>query len=467
MEDFLFVLGSNFRLSLSELDNVLKNSQFKGRIKDYSANIAIVEFESLLEDDHYINSLMNLQFLLGGCQKIARVFDFIDIHTIKTGFPTHIDKFKLVERTRNKIKEIIGNCLDNIFRRIRNKNLFYAVSIYPNLFDDEYYPDILVKHFLPFLNTEIMAILYEKGAKKALYYSYPEKNIKSGHLNPIFPHVVIKYGLFNEDRAELIFGFTEEGVYIARTFTADDPNFKKKIDEEKPFKEFKSSISPKLALIMLNFLNLFEKRESKKILDPFVGNGTMLLFALIQDFQIYGSDIDAKSVEHTNRNVNWLLEELEEEVPLFLSERLKAADVKDLSNTFEGNFFDGICTEPFLGPYYKKKPYYIQARHLIDTEITPLYESIFREAYKVLKSKGRVCITSPIISTIDGKDLQPNVKQIAINNNFKLIPMVDAERIINKSNIKLQFQRQHLTNLIDAKKGQIVKRKFFIFEKQD
>ena len=467
MEDFLFVLGSNFRLSIAELDNVLKNSQFKGRIKDYSANIAIVEFETLLEDDHYINSLMNLQFLLGGCQKIAKVYDFIDIHTIKTGFPTHIDKFKLVERTRNKLKEIIGNCLDNIFRRIRKENIFYAVSIYPNLFDDEYYPDILVKHFLPFLNTEIMAILYEKGAKKALYYSYPEKNIKSGHLNPIFPHVLIKYGLFNEDRAELIFGFTEEGVYIARTFTADDPNFKKKIDEEKPFKEFKSSISPKLALIMLNFLNLFENRNTKKILDPFVGNGTMLLFASIQDFQIYGSDIDAKSVENTNRNVNWLLEELEEEIPLFLSERFKAADIKNLSTIFEKDFFDGICTEPFLGPYYKERPYYVQAKHLIDTELTPLYETIFREANKVLQAKGRICITSPIISTIDGKDIQPNVRQVAVNNNFKLIPMVDAERIINKSNIKLQFQRQHLNNLIDAKKRQIVKRKIFVFEKQD
>jgi len=467
MKEFLFVLGSNFRLSFAELDNILKNSQFKGRIKDYSANIAIVEFENLLEDNFYINSLMELQFLLGGCQKIAKVFDFIDIHTIKTGFPTHIDKFKLVERTRNKIKEIIGNCLDNIFRRIRKKNIFYAVSIYPNLFDDEYYPNILVKHFLPFLNTEIMAILYEKGAKKALYYSYPEKNIKSGHLNPIFPHILIKYGLFNEDRAEIIFGFTEEGVYIARTFTADDPNFKKKIDEEKPFKEFKSSISPKLALIMLNFLNLFEKRNDKKILDPFVGNGTMLLFALIQDFQIYGSDIDAKNVEHTNRNINWLLEELEEEIPLFLSERIKAVDIKDLSNIYERNFFDGICTEPFLGPFYKKKPYYIQAKHLIDTELTPLYETIFREANIVLKSKGRICITSPMISTIDGKDVQLNVKQIAVNNNFKLIPMIDAERIINKSNIKLQFQKQHLNNIIDAKKGQIVKRKFFVFEKQD
>ena len=35
MEDFLFVLGSNFRLSIAELDNILKNYQFKRRIKDY------------------------------------------------------------------------------------------------------------------------------------------------------------------------------------------------------------------------------------------------------------------------------------------------------------------------------------------------------------------------------------------------------------------------------------------------
>jgi len=77
-------------------------------------------------------------------------------------------------------------------------------------------------------------------------------------------------------------------------------------------------------------------------------------------------------------------------------------------------------------------------------------------------------VTIALIPSVNAENMSmKNVKQIAINNNFKLIPMVDAERIINKSNIKLQFQRQHLTNLIDAKKGQIVKRKLFVFEKQD
>ena len=82
MNNFLFVLGRNFKLSLAELDNILKNSQFKGQIKDYSANIAVVEFISLHDDKYYVNKLMELQFLLGGCQKIAKIYDFINIREI-------------------------------------------------------------------------------------------------------------------------------------------------------------------------------------------------------------------------------------------------------------------------------------------------------------------------------------------------------------------------------------------------
>jgi len=469
MDNFLFVLGSNFRLSLAELDNILKNSQFKGRIKDYSANIAVVEFISLHNDKYYVNKLMELQFLLGGCQKIAKIYDFINIRDIYNAFPLKIDKYKVVEKARKKILHILGKVLENIFPRLKNQSIFFAVSIYPNLFEDEYYSRVLVKHFLPFLNKEIMNILKEKEVKKSLYFEYPEENIKSGNLNPIFPHHLIKYGLFNEDRAEIIFGFTEEGVYIARTFTADDPNFKKKIDEERPFKEFKSSISPKLALMMFNFLNLFEERETKKILDPFVGNGTILLFALLQDFQIYGADFDQAKINNTIRNIIWLLEELEEPIPSrsLLEERIKNIDIGDLSEHFQPNFFDGVCTEPSLGPFYREKPYYIQAKDIIDTELEPLYVLIFREIYKVLKPKGRICITAPIIETIDGGDIQLNVNQIAISNKFQPINMIDSKRIINKSNIKLQFQKQHLKNLIDAKKDQILKRKIYVYEKQN
>ncbi len=469
MERFIFVLGSNWQLSLAELDNYLKFSKYRGRIIDYSANLAIVEFDDLHQDPHYINKLMEIQFNLGGCQKISKIFDFIDINTIKDSFPIQMQKFKHVESTRKKIINIIDNVIigkKGIFPKVY-ESMFFAVSIYPNLYDDRYYSEILVKHFLPFLNKEISTVLRQKGSIKVLYYQYPEKNIKSGNLNPIFPHHIIKYDLLNENRAEIIFGFTEEGAYLGRTFTTDNPNFKKKIDEERPNKEFKSSISPKLAIIMLNFLNLFENREDKKILDPFVGNGTIALFSILQDFQIYGSDNNLTKVNNTIRNIHWLLSSIEEEIPPYTHQRIIKQDARSLSKKFDSYFFDGICTEPELGPFYLKKPYYSQARELIDNELEPLYDDFFREAYKILKPNSRICFISPIINTIDGNDIQVNIDKIASKHNFCIVPLLDLNRIISKSNQKLKFRKQQVRTLIDAKKGQIVKRKIYVLEKNE
>ncbi|KKM02750.1 hypothetical protein LCGC14_1781330, partial [marine sediment metagenome] len=213
---FLFVLGSNWQISLAELDNYLRYSKNKGRIIDYSASTAIVEFEELHKNKQFVNELMEIQFTLGGCQKIAKIFDFIDLKTVKEGFPLQIMKFKKVEVARKKIIAVIEKSISGkslIYPKIY-ESMFFAISIYPNLYNDEFYTDILVKHFLPFLNKGIKEILIEKGSVKAHYYSYPEKNLKSGNLNPIFPHVVIKYNLLTENRAEIIFGFTENGVYI-------------------------------------------------------------------------------------------------------------------------------------------------------------------------------------------------------------------------------------------------------------
>ena len=465
MDKFIFVLGSNFKLSLAELDNVLCFSRFKGKIVDYSANIAVVEFEELHKNKHYINDLMELQYLLGGIQKISKIFDFVHINTLMEAFPSHIEKYKVVEKTRSKILTLINNSLPKMFKRIKNESLFFAVSIYPNFYDEDFYKDILVKHLLPFLNKEIMNILKEMGASKSLYYKYPEENIQNGNLNPLFPHNLIKYGLFNEDRAEIIFGITEEGMYIGRTYSCDDPSFKKKIDEERPFKEFKSSISTILAIIMLNFLNLFEERESKKILDPFVGTGTILLLAIIEDFQVYGTDNDAQKVQHAYRNLNWLFNELEEDVPLQLKNQISQVEIKNLSEHFEKSYFDGICTEPDLGPFFKTKPYYNEAMDLVENKLIPLYSNAFREAEIILKPGSRIVIVAPIISTIDGGDVYANIEKIATNNNFKVVPMMNLERIINKSNQRLQFQKSQVRAFLDAKKGQVIKRKIFVFEK--
>ncbi|MFX0136550.1 MAG: TRM11 family SAM-dependent methyltransferase [Candidatus Hodarchaeota archaeon] len=206
--------------------------------------------------------------------------------------------------------------------------------------------------------------------------------------------------------------------------------------------------------------------ENKKIVDPFVGNGTIALFAILQDFQVYASDKDIQKVNNTIRNIHWLLELLEEEIPLLTHQRILKLDATDLSNKFESQFFDGICTEPELGPFFTEKPYYSQVCDLIDTDLTPLYDEFFEEAYKILKPNSRICFISPVITTIDGDDLQVNIEKLAKKNNFQVVPILELDRIQNKSNQKLRFHKKHTKSIINAKKGQIIKRKLYILEKR-
>jgi tRNA G10 N-methylase Trm11 len=148
-----------------------------------------------------------------------------------------------------------------------------------------------------------------------------------------------------------------------------------------------------------------------------------------------------------------------------LNERIKSGDINQLSSTLNANLIDGICTEPELGPFYKQKPYYTEIVDLIESKLNPIYKAIFREGFKVLAPKGRISIIAPIFSTIDGGDLQLNVEDMANFYKFKLIPMLDLDRIVNKSNNKLQFKKGHVRAILDAKKGQILKRKIYVFEK--
>ncbi len=121
MEDFLFVLGSNWQLSIAELDNVLKNSQYKGKIKDYSANVAIVEFENLNKNETDIKQLEELQFLLGGCQKIAKIYNFIHNSTIINAFPSKVEKIEQINQDRKKIVKVLEGVVQEVFPKIKRE----------------------------------------------------------------------------------------------------------------------------------------------------------------------------------------------------------------------------------------------------------------------------------------------------------------------------------------------------------
>jgi len=99
--------------------------------------------------------------------------------------------------------------------------------------------------------------------------------------------------------------------------------------------------------------------------------------------------------------------------------------------------------------------------------LEPLFESTMSSANELLKPGCRISLVVPIINTLDGGEVQIDIEKIAYNNDFHLIPLIDSKRIVNKSNNRLQFKGKHYKTLIDAKQGQIIKRKIFVFEKNE
>ncbi|MHA1820858.1 MAG: TRM11 family SAM-dependent methyltransferase [Promethearchaeota archaeon] len=463
-EKFGFILGKNWRLSIAELIQTFEQSFYglNGKIVDYSACSAIVEFV-----DSKINEkkLANLQFKLGGTQKICKIIDFIEINILTKAFP---QVMRLppgeVQRSREYIEGIISDSVYRIFGKIKNQKYFVANSIYPEEFSSEYYKTLL-NYFLPFVNKTWQKVLKEKGAKSVIYYVYPEEQIKNGTLNPIYPHHFYKYELYKPERKEIVYILTEEGLYLGYTLQATDANQMKMIDEQRPYIEPAGSIPPKFAKIMINFLGLKPPYNNQKILDPFCGAGTILLFAYIQNINVYGSDKKEESIKWTRSNIKWVQKFLERPLKVDLNKQIKQADIKELAEVFKGIKFNGIVTEPILLPYFKELPKYNEIRKVIEESVLPLYQSAFREFKKILKPGARVVITVPNVQTLDGGRIKIPIKDMVLKEGYQQVNLIDRQAVAEKSSRRLRLNLNRSFGL--DKSSKYLYREFFIFKYEE
>ncbi len=465
MIKYIFIIGKNWLLSLSELNHFLKRDKFKGKITDYSACAAIIEFD---KGELGGEEIANLIFALGGTLKICKVLDFIDLDSFYNAFPEKIDSSVhpgIMIDARRHVKGIIKDLVYPTFGGLniyKGTKFFIANSIYPISFDSRYYKT-LVSHFLPFLNKYWMEILSDKGIKNASYYNYPKENVESGNLNPIFPHHFFRYELYRPTRKEIVYTLTEDGMYIGYTINVTNSNEMKMMDEERPFKNPKGSIPPKFAKIMVNFLNLKRPYGTRRILDPFCGTGTILLFAYSQGIGVWGADTDKRSSQGTKNNLRWLQEFLEKPLKINLNKNVINAEINTLPEKFGKIKFDGAVTEPILLRYFTELPKYNEIDEIINNHVIPTYLQAFRVFNEMLKPGARVVITSPSVLTLDGGRIRVNLNKIADNFNFQKISVLDKADIIEKSGRKLALSSKK--NVIFDSGTKYFRREFYIFEK--
>ena len=76
-------------------------------------------------------------------------------------------------------------------------------------------------------------------------------------------------------------------------------------DQVRPARDAKvGMLPPKLAQILINLTGKHEAGET--ILDPFCGTGVVLQEAMLMGYRPYGTDLEPRMIEYSEKNLNWL-----------------------------------------------------------------------------------------------------------------------------------------------------------------
>jgi len=201
-------------------------------------------------------------------------------------------------------------------------------------------------------------------------------------------------------------------------------------------------LPPKLAQIMLN---LAQAADSDAILDPFCGSGTILSEAILLGYRnLFASDISAKAVDDTRKNISWT-KELYKVGDFKLKFFVK--NVLDLSKFIKGESIDAVVTEPYLGPQRGMISFASVIKNLEE-----LYSAAIAEFLKVLQPGGRAVMVWPMF--YGERPLTPDY------DGFKILNMV-PEALLGNEFIK-QTKRE---TIVYGRPGQKVYREVVVLEK--
>lgn len=100
-------------------------------------------------------------------------------------------------------------------------------------------------------------------------------------------------------------------TFIAQTVAEQDIESYTKRDQARPKRDARvGMLPPKLAQIIVNLTGI---ELGSTLWDPFCGTGVLLQEALLMDIDVYGSDIEPRMIDYTQKNLDWLAQEYDVE----------------------------------------------------------------------------------------------------------------------------------------------------------
>ncbi len=262
----------------------------------------------------------------------------------------------------------------------------------------------------------------------------------------VLSSVVVEQNKLLRRGVELVINKTKEQIYLGSSEAVQPFKSLSFRDYSRPARDDRSGmLPPKLAQIMLNLAEI--RDPNAKIVDPFVGSGTVLSEAMLMGYDnLFGSDLSRQAVDNARENINWMKAHYQLDEAYV---KLLVKDSLDLSQFIKPSSVEAIVTEPYLGPQRGN----INVR-AVKVELEALYSQVIEQFEQVLMPGGRVVMVWPVFY---GKELiNPNIA------NLKAIPLLDNE-FLGQEAIK-----KHLSSrktIIYGRSGQKVYREIVVLEK--
>jgi tRNA G10 N-methylase Trm11 len=445
MTDHLFILGSNWLLSIAELIVYLRNRNIRVGVKDFSKRAVILSSAGDFNDEQ----LTNIQSALGGCYKVAKVVTSYDCETAKRAFP-------VTGRIIQKERATLLSCpwVKEVWAQPKDQRIKFGVSTYP-MWNDQ---SVDLKRFTVGMDEAVKAILIKMGAKNVAYYVYegPDRRKSDRQNTALWPQTLIRHGLLASPNAEILAVFTAKTLYIGRTVAAYDSILQQHRDEARPYISPEISTSPKICRTLLNVAGA---KPGDTVLDPFCGTGTLLMEAAVLGMSSIGIDIDDNAVKGTIANLRWL----EKELGRTLKFSVFRGDARKTDSLVKERV-DVVAFEPELGPIHSTRPEEDEAGKTIEG-LTSLYHDTLTAASRRLKPEGRVAMTLPVINSKQGL-FRVDLNELVRGTPFTFMPFLPKECVIDVEKRgeepRLKTER---TSLPERKRGQIVQRELVMLSR--
>lgn len=195
---------------------------------------------------------------------------------------------------------------------------------------------------------------------------------------------------------ELLFIGSGEDVYVAQTLAIQDIDAYTRRDRGRPKRDARvGMLPPKLAQTIVNLgVGQLEPSAGHAVLDPFCGTGVVLQEALLMGFGAYGSDLEARMIDYTRTNLEWLATHGAVSTPTL--------EVGDATEHAWQQPFSAVACEAYLGRPLSTWPDPAALREIIGT-CNAITEHFLKNIATQVPRGMRLCLAVPAWQSPNGR----------------------------------------------------------------